>query len=119
MKRRVARGSKPLEGCQLVAICCQFSSRSLVVVLPYFVMSQSNMCRKTVFGCFIRIGSYVSQIAFGRFARKTSDRAAFMVTMSALVLRSRALVAFSVLCSLSELHAEKSGTELTSSGSGK
>jgi hypothetical protein len=42
-----------------------------------------------------------------------------MVTMSALVLRSRALVAFSVLRSLSELHAEKSGTGLTSSGNGK
>ena len=73
------------EGCQSAAICCRFSSRSLVVVLPYFVMNQSNMCRKTVFGCFIRIGLYISRIAFGRFARKTSDRAAFMVMMFALV----------------------------------
>jgi hypothetical protein len=51
------------------------------------MMNQSNMCRKTVFSCFMRIGSYVSQIALGRFARKTSERAAFMVLISALVLR--------------------------------
>jgi len=51
--------------------------------------------------------------------RKTSDRAAFMVTMSALVFRLRALLAFSVSHSLSELHAEKSGTESTSAGNGK
>ena len=115
MTRHVARGSKPSEGCQSAAIRCRFSSLSSVVVLPYFVMNQSNMCRKTVFGCFMRIGSYVSRIAFGRFARKTSDRAAFMVTMSALVFRSGVLVAFSVSRSLSEL----SGIESTSSGNGK
>jgi len=76
------------------------------------------MCRKTVFGCFIRIGWYLSRIAFVRFARKTTDRAAFMVTMSALVFGSRALEAVSVSRPLSELHAEKSGTESTSSGNG-
>ena len=119
MKRRVARGSKPSEGCQSAAICCRFSSRSSVVVLPYFVMNQSNICRKTVFGCFMQIGSYVSQIALGRFARKTSERAAIMVTMSALVFWSRALVAFSVSRSLSELQVEKSGTTSTSFGNGK
>ncbi len=119
MKRCVTRGTKPLEGCQLTAIHCQFSSRSSVAVLPYFVMNQLNMRRKTVFGCFIRIGSYVSQIAFGRFVRTTSDRAAFMVTMSALVFWSQVLVAFGVLCALSELHAEKSGIESTSSRNGK
>jgi len=42
-----------------------------------------------------------------------------MVTMSALVFRSRALVALNVLLSLSELHAEKSGIESTSAGNGK
>ena len=72
-----------------------------------------------MFGCFMRIGSYVWRIAFGRFARKTSERAAFIVTMSALVFRSRALVAFSVSRSLSELHVEKSGTASTSGGNGK
>ena len=118
MKRRIARGSKPLEGCQLAAICCQFSSQSLVVVLSYFMMNQSNMCRTTVFGYFIRIGSYVSRITFGRFAWKTLDRVAFMVTMSGLVFRLRALVGFIVSRSLSELHAEKSGTESTSSENG-
>ncbi len=41
------------------------------------------MCRKAVFGCFMQLGLYVSQIAFGRFARKTLERAAFMVMMSA------------------------------------
>jgi len=121
MKRRVARGSNPLEGCQSAAIRCRFSSQSSVVVLPYFVMNQSNMCRKTVFGCFMRIGigSYVSRIALSRFAKKTSERAGFMVTMSALIFRSRALVAFSVSLSLSELQAEKSGTASISFGNGK
>ena len=83
------------------------------------MMNQSNMCRKTMFGCFMRIGSYVSQIALGRFTRKRSERAAFMVTMSALVLQSRALVAFSVSHSLSEVHVEKSGTASILSGNGK
>jgi hypothetical protein len=78
-------------------------------------MNQSNMSRKTVFGCFMQIGSYVSQIALGRFVRKKSERAAFMVTMSALVFRLRALVALSVSRSLSKLQAEKSGTASTSS----
>ena len=82
-------------------------------------MNHSNMCRKTVFGCFMQIGSYVLQIALGRFARITFERAAFMVTMSALDFQSRALVALSVSCSLSELHAEKSGIESTSAGNGK
>ncbi len=82
-------------------------------------MNQSNMCRKTVFGCFMQIGLYVSQIALGRFARKTWERAAFMVTMSALVFWSWALVALSVSCSLSKLHAEKSGIESSSAGNGK
>jgi hypothetical protein len=119
MKRRIARGSNPSEGCQSAAIRCQFSSQSPVVVLPYFVMNQSNMCRKTVFSCFMRIGLYVSRIALGRLVRKTSERAAFMVTMSALVLWSRALVAFSVSCLLSELQVEKSGTASTSFGNRK
>ena len=72
-----------------------------------------------MFGCFMRIGSYVWQIAIVRFARKTSERAVFIVTMSALVFRLRALVAFSVSRSLSELHVEKSGTASTSRGNGK
>ncbi len=83
MKRRVAWGSKPLEGCQVAAILCQFFSGSLVVVRLYFVMNQSNMCKKTVFDCFMQISLYVSQTAFGRFARKTLERATFIVTMSA------------------------------------
>ncbi len=83
MKRRVARGLKPLVGCQVEAILCQFALQSLVVVHPYFIMNQSNMWRKTVFGCFMRISSYVSEIAFGRFARTTSEKAAFIVTMHA------------------------------------
>ena len=41
-----------------------------------------------------------------------------MVTMSALVFRSQALVALIVLRWLSELHAEKSRIELTSAGNG-
>jgi hypothetical protein len=88
----------------------------LAVVLPYFVMNQSNMCRNTVFGCFMQMGSYVSRITFGRFARKTSERAAFMVTMSALVLRSRAFFAFRVSRLLSVVQAEKSGIASTSTG---
>ena len=82
-------------------------------------MNQSNICRKTVFGCFMRIGSYVSQIALGRFVRKTSERAVFMVTMSALIFWLQVLVAFSVSHSLSELQAEKSGTASISFGNGK
>ncbi len=46
----------------------------IFLAIPYFVMNQSNIFRKTVFSCFMRIGLYVSQIAFGRFARKTSER---------------------------------------------
>jgi hypothetical protein len=42
------KGSNPLEGCQVSAIFCQFSLQSLVVLRPYFVMNQSNMCRQTV-----------------------------------------------------------------------
>jgi hypothetical protein len=38
---------------------------------------------KNSLGCFIWIGLYVSRIAFGRFARKTLERATFIVTMSA------------------------------------
>jgi hypothetical protein len=82
-------------------------------------MNQLNMWRKTVFGCFMQIGSYVWQIAFGRFTRKTLERAAFIVTMSALVFWSWAFVAFSVSCSLYELQVEKSGTASTSFGNGK
>jgi len=63
----------------------------------YFLMNQLNMWRKTVFGCFMQIGSYIWQIPFGRFMRKTLERAAFIVTMSALVFWSRAFVTFSVL----------------------
>jgi hypothetical protein len=80
MKRHIARGSEPFEGCQVVAILCQSSLQSLVVVHPYFVMNQSNMCRKTVFGCFTWIGLHIPQIAFGRFAMKTLERAAFIVS---------------------------------------
>ncbi len=68
---------------------------------------------------FMQIGSYVSRIAVGRFTRKTSERAAFMVMMSALVFWLRALVALSVSRSLSELHVEKSGIESTSAGNGE
>jgi len=64
-------------------------------------------------------GVWLFHAAFGRFARKTSERVAFIVTMSALVFRSRAFAAFSVLRSLSELHVEKSGTASTSGGNGK
>jgi hypothetical protein len=77
------------------------------------------MCRKTVFGCFMQIGSYVLRIAFGRFARKMSERVAFMVMMSAQVFWSQAFVAFRVLRSLSEVQVEKSGTASTSGGNGK
>ncbi len=82
-------------------------------------MNQSNMCRKTVKGCFMQVGPYVLQIAFGRFARKTSERAAFMVMMSAQVFWSRAFVAFRVLRSLSEVQMEQSGTVSTSGGKGR
>jgi hypothetical protein len=79
-------------------------------------MNQLNMCRKTVSGCFMQIGLYVSQIAFGRFARKTSERAKFIVTMSARVFWLCACVALKLLRSLLDVHAEKSGTSSTSFG---
>jgi hypothetical protein len=82
-------------------------------------MNQSNMCRKTVVSRFMRIGLYVSQIALGRFAWKTSERAAFIVTMSAQVFWSWACVALRLSCSLLDVHAEKSGTPSTSLGKGK
>ncbi len=82
-------------------------------------MNQSNMCRKTVFGCFMQIGSYVLQIAFGRFARKTLERVAFMVMMSAQDFWLQAFVAFRVSHWLSEVQVEKSGTASTSGGNGK
>ncbi len=82
-------------------------------------MNQSNMCRKTVFGCFMQIGLYILRIAFGRFARKTSERAAFMVMMSAQVVWSQAFVAFRVSHLLSEAEVEKSGTASTFGGNGK
>ncbi len=44
-----------------------------------------NMCRNTLFGSFVQIGSYILQIALGIFARKKSERAAFMVTISNLI----------------------------------
>ena len=72
-----------------------------------------------MFGCFMQIGLYVWRIAFGRFARNTSERVAFIVTMSALVFRLRAFVAFSVSHSLSKLQVEKSRTASTSFGNGK
>ncbi len=77
------------------------------------------MSRNTMFGCFMRMGLYVLQIAFERFARKMSERAAFMVLMSALVLRSRVFVAFRVSRSLSVMQAEKSGIASTSTGNEK
>ena len=77
------------------------------------------MCRKTVFGCFMRIGSYVSQIVVGRFARKTLEGVAFIVTMSAQVFWLRACVALRLLRSLSDVSAEKAGTSSTSFGKGK
>ncbi len=61
-----------------------------------------------MFGCFMHIGLYVSRIAFVRFARKTLERAAFIMTMSAQVFWSRACVAFRLLRSLLDVHAEKS-----------
>jgi hypothetical protein len=64
------------------------------------------------------MGSYVLRITFGRFARKTSEKAAFMVMMSALVLQSWAFVAFRVSRS-SVVQAEKSGIASTSTGNGK
>ncbi len=48
-----------------------------------------------------------------------SERAAFMVMMSALVLRLRAFVAFRVSRSLSVVQAEKFGIASTSIGNGK
>ncbi len=67
----------------------------------------------------MQIGLYVSQITFGRFARKTLERAAFIVTMSTRVFWSRASVALRLLHSLLDVHAEKSGTSSTSFGKGK
>ncbi len=69
-------------------------------------------------GCFMLIGLYVLQIAFGRFARKTSERAAFIVSMSAQVFWSWACVAFRLSCSLSDVHAEKSRMSSPSFGIG-
>ncbi len=101
MKRCVLRGSNTLERCQLAAICCQFLLRSLVIVLPYYAMNQSNMCKNTVFSSFMQMGLYVLQIALGRFARKMSKRAAIMVTIPNLVFLLQAQVALRVLHSLS------------------
>ncbi len=119
MKRCIARGLKPLEGCQVAAILCQFALQFLVIVCPYFMMNQSIMWRKTVFGCFMQIDLYVSQISFGRFARKLLERAKFIVTMSAQVFWSRACVAFRLLRSLLDVHAEKSEKSSTSVRKGK
>ncbi len=84
------------------------------------MMNQSNMWRNKVFSCFIWIGSYISQIAFiVRFARKTSDRAKFIVTMSAIVFWSWTCVAFRRLHLLSDVHAEKSGISSASFWNGK
>jgi hypothetical protein len=113
------KGSKSLEGCQVLAILCQFSLQSLVVVCLYFVMNQLKMYRKTVLSCFMWIGLYVSQITFGRFDRKTSERATFIVTLSPRVLWLRACVALRLLRSLSDVHVEKSGASSTSFGKGK
>ena len=85
-----------------MAIRCQFASQSSDVVLPYFAMNQSNMCRNTVFRLFMRIGSYVSRITFGRFKRKMLVRAEFIVMMSALES-----VAFRLSRSLSEVHVKR------------
>jgi hypothetical protein len=65
------------------------------------------------------IGLYVLQIALGRFARKTLERAAFIVTMSAQVFWSWACVALRLLRALSDVHSEKSGMLSTSLGKGK
>ncbi len=70
-------------------------------------------------GSFIRIGPYVSRIAFGRFARKTLARAKFMVTISALVFWSRAWVTFRLSRLLSEVQAAKSGMVSTLVGKRK
>jgi hypothetical protein len=67
----------------------------------------------------MRIGLYVSHFFFGRFARKTVERAAFIVTMSAQVFWSQACVALRLLCSLLDVHSEKSQTSSTSFGKGK
>ncbi len=82
-------------------------------------MNQSNMWRKTVFGCFMQIGLYVSRVAFDRFTRKTLERAKFMVIMSALVFWLRAYLAFRLSRLLLDMHAEKSGMSSNSSGKGK
>jgi hypothetical protein len=97
MKKRVARDQKLSDGCQVVAILSRFALQSLVIVCPYFMMNQSNMWRNTLFGCFMQISSYVLQIAFGRFVRKTSERAKFIVTVSARVFLLRPCVAFRLL----------------------
>jgi hypothetical protein len=66
-----------------------------------------------MFGCFLWIG------LFGRFARKTLERAAFIGTMSAQKFWSQACVAIRLSCLLSEVHTEKSETSSTSFGKGK
>jgi hypothetical protein len=59
------------------------------------------------------------KMLFGRFARKTLERAAFIMTMSTQVFWSRACVALRLLHLLSDVHAETSGTSSTSVGKGK
>ena len=61
---------------------------------------------------------YVLQVAFGRFARKTSERVVFILKMSALVFRSRVLVALSVSCSLSKLLLRNLGLNQLHPGTG-
>ncbi len=72
-----------------------------------------------MFGCSMQIGVYISQIAFGRFVRKTSERAAFIVTMSTQVFWLQVCVPLRLLRPLLDVHAEKSGTSSISFGKGK
>ncbi len=71
-----------------------------------------------MFGSFIQIGSYIFQIALGRFVRKKSARAEFTVKLPALVFWSRAWVAFRLFPSLSEVQAVKSGMASILGGNG-
>ncbi len=67
----------------------------------------------------MQINLYASQIAFGRFTRKISERATFIVTMSTQAFWLQACVSLRLLRSLLDVHAEKSGTSSTSFGKGK
>jgi hypothetical protein len=112
------RVSNPLVGCQLAAMRCLFASRSLAVVLPYWLTNQRKRLTKTILGSWRCRCWEEARTCDDMASRKTLARAEFIVTMSACVFLFRACVARTVVRSLSSTHAVLSGTLGTSGGKG-